>query len=166
VPSSRPRAVQVDQLPAPVYQMAVRIYYEDTDAGGIVYHANYLRYFERARSDWLRSLGAVHTQLQAREAVSFVVRDMVIDYRTPARLDDLIHVDVRVIEAKRASMQLAQVAFDEARREVRVTALLRVAAIQPTTGRPVGFPVWLTDILAGRAPARGTESSDDARGHH
>lgn len=128
--------------------MDVRIYYEDTDAGGIVYHANYLRYFERARSDWLRSIGAVHTRMREQHAVSFVVRDMVIDYRAPARLDDLIVVDVRVLEHRRASMRLAQVATIGGHDRVLVTALLRVAAIHPSTGRPVGFPTWLTDTLA------------------
>lgn len=144
---SWPARVPVGELPPAQYRMAVRIYYEDTDAGGIVYHANYLRYFERARTDWLRQLGAVHSDLLARDRVGFVVRDLALDYLAPARLDDRLTVDVRLLEARRASMRLAQVASDETSGQTRVTALLRVAAIDPTTGRAVGFPAWLTEKL-------------------
>ncbi len=125
--------------------MRVRVYYEDTDAGGIVYHANYLRYFERARTDWLRSLGAVHTELEARHGLVFVVRDIGIDYCAPARLDDELIVDVHLIEARRASMQLAQFARRAASSETLVSATLRVAAIDRASGRATGFPRWLTD---------------------
>lgn len=128
-----------------VFSWPVRIYYEDTDAGGIVYHANYLRYFERARTDWLRSLGAVHTELEAQHGLVFVVRDIGIDYAAPARLDDELIVDVHLIEARRASMQLAQFARHPGSSEALVSATLRVAAIDRTTGRATGFPRWLTD---------------------
>lgn len=130
---------------APAFEMRVRVYYEDTDAGGIVYHANYLRYFERARTDWLRSLGAVHTELDAQHGLVFVVRDLAIDYAAPARLDDELLVDVRVLEARRASMQLAQYARRPGSDQALVGAVLRVAAIDRATGRPAGFPRWLTE---------------------
>ncbi|MFP5460731.1 MAG: tol-pal system-associated acyl-CoA thioesterase [Gammaproteobacteria bacterium] len=132
-------------LPAPAFELRVRVYYEDTDAGGIVYHANYLRYFERARTDWLRSLGAVHTELDARHGLVFVVRDLAIDYLAPARLDDELLVDVHVLETRRASMRLAQYARLPDREEPLVACALRIAAIDRGTGRPAGFPRWLTD---------------------
>lgn len=125
--------------------MRVRVYYEDTDAGGIVYHANYLRYFERARTDWLRSLGAVHSELDAAHGMVFVVRDMALDYLAPARLDDELVVDVHVLEARRASMRLAQVARIAGRDDPVVVSSLRIAAIDRGTGRATGFPRWLTD---------------------
>jgi acyl-CoA thioester hydrolase len=132
-------------LPAPSFELRVRVYYEDTDAGGIVYHANYLRYFERARTDWLRSLGAVHTELDARHGLVFVVRDLAIDYLAPARLDDELLVDVHVLETRRASMRLAQYARLPGGDEPLVACALRIAAIDRGTGRPAGFPRWLTD---------------------
>jgi len=135
-------------LPAPAFEMRVRVYYEDTDAGGIVYHANYLRYFERARTDWLRGLGAVHTEIDAAHGMVFVVREMGLDYIAPARLDDELVVDVRVLEARRASMRLAQVARLAGRAEPVVVSSLRVAAIDRATGRAVGFPRWLVERLA------------------
>lgn len=125
--------------------MRVRVYYEDTDAGGIVYHANYLRYFERARTDWMRSLGAVHSELDAAHGLVFVVRDMALDYLAPARLDDELVVDVHVLEARRASMRLAQVARIAGRDDPVVVSSLRIAAIDRGTGRAAGFPRWLTD---------------------
>ena len=135
-------------LPAPAFEMRVRVYYEDTDAGGIVYHANYLRYFERARTDWLRGLGAVHTEIDAAHGMVFVVREMGLDYIAPARLDDELVVDVRVLEARRASMRLAQVARLADRADPVVVSSLRVAAIDRATGRAVGFPRWLVERLA------------------
>ena len=139
-------------LPPPAFEMRVRVYYEDTDAGGIVYHANYLRFFERARTDWLRALGAVHTELDAAHGLVFVVKELAIDYRAPARLDDELVVDVRVLEARRASMRLAQLARHPGSDDPLVVSSLRVAAIDRGTGRPVGFPRWLVERFA--APAR------------
>jgi len=135
-------------LGAPAFEMRIRVYYEDTDAGGIVYYANYLRYFERARTDWLRAIGAVHSELDASHGLVFVVRDMAIDYIAPARLDDELTVDVRVLEARRASMQLAQCARRAGEEQPLVLSCVRVAAIDRGTGRPVGFPRWLTGRLA------------------
>jgi acyl-CoA thioester hydrolase len=134
--------------PAPAFEMKVRVYYEDTDAGGIVYHANYLRYFERARTDWLRSLGAAHTEIDARHGVLLVVRDMSIDFQRPARLDDELVVDVRVLESRRATLRLEQVARHATSGETLVAARMRVAAIDRGTQRATGFPRWLADRFA------------------
>lgn len=142
-------------LGAPVFAMRVRVYYEDTDAGGIVYYANYLRFFERARTDWLRSMGAVHTEMDAAHGLVFVVRELAIDYIAPARLDDELVIDVHVLEARRASMRLAQTArrADDAGAPL-VLSSVRVAALDRGTGRPAGFPRWLTDRLQPPGPPR------------
>ncbi len=93
--------------------MAVRVYYEDTDFTGIVYHANYLRYMERARTNYLRLIGADHRALfeateQEAPGFSFVVRSMTIDYLKPARMDDLLCVTTGALEVRGASMTLLQ----------------------------------------------------------
>lgn len=85
-----------------------RIYYEDTDAGGVVYYANYLKFFERARTDFLRHLQISQSDLAQKENLVFVVRRCEIDYLTPARLDDLIEVSVEIKEMRTASIVMFQ----------------------------------------------------------
>jgi acyl-CoA thioester hydrolase len=130
------------------FESRLRVYYEDTDAGGIVYHANWLRYFERVRTDWLRSLGAVHRELAQRDGVLLVVRDMHIDYRLPAALDDELRVDVGLLEARRASLRLRQSAWSVPDGRLLVQAELRVAAIDARHHRAAGLPRWLLARLA------------------
>lgn len=85
-----------------------RIYYEDTDSGGVVYYANYLKFFERARTDFLRLIGISQSELASKENLVFVVRRCEIDYLTPAKLDDLISVSVLVKEINAASISMQQ----------------------------------------------------------
>ena len=80
------------------HNFTYRIYYEDTDAGGVVYYANYLKFFERARTDFLRTLEISQSDLAQKENLVFVVRKCEIDYLTPARLDDLVNVSVKIKE--------------------------------------------------------------------
>lgn len=117
----------------PVHRYPVRVYYEDTDAGGIVYHANYLRWFERARSDMLRLLGIdQRASLDAGEG-GYAVSELAIRYRSPARLDDVVQIETRVEDLRGASCRLDQRAFrgDTALSEAR----LRIGFIDPD-GRP------------------------------
>ena len=86
----------------------IRVYYEDTDAGGVVYHSNYLKFLERARTEWLRHLGFGQEQLYRELGFLFAVSRMAIRFRAPARLDDPLTVSVRVAEKKRASLRLEQ----------------------------------------------------------
>jgi len=86
-----------------IHVLPVRVYYEDTDAGGIVYHANYLRYAERARSELLRASGADNASLAKDEGLGFVARRCTLDYIAPARLDDALAVRTRILEARGAS---------------------------------------------------------------
>ena len=89
----------------------LRVYWEDTDAGGIVFYANYLKFFERARTEWLRHLGVEQQRLRDDTGGMFVVTGTELRYHRPARLDDLLHVSARVTELGRASMTLQQEAW-------------------------------------------------------
>lgn len=89
----------------------VRVYYEDTDAGGIVYYANYLKFFERARTEWLRSLGIGQDILLREHDAMFVVKNVSADYHAPARLDDVIKLTLRIEKLGRASIQFVQEAW-------------------------------------------------------
>ena len=122
---------------APAVSLPVRVDYEDTDAGGIVYYANYLRYFERARSELVRALG-FHQQSMLQEGVGFAVRSAQIEYLKPARLDDLLVVHTRVDTLKRAQICFSQcISRDDER---LVDATIRVACIDPRSGRPIALP--------------------------
>jgi len=89
-------------------QLPVRVYYEDTDAGGVVYYANYLKFMERARSEWMRTLGFASTALARQEAVLFVVHRASLEFRAPARLDDEILVSARLSAVRRAALSFDQ----------------------------------------------------------
>jgi acyl-CoA thioester hydrolase len=131
------------------FSIRVRVYYEDTDAGGIVYHATYLRWMERARSDWLRALGERHGELAARAGVQFVVSEIDIRYRRPARLDDLLDVDLEVVEVRRASLRLVQRtrAAGSPDAAPHTDATVRVAVMDRRSGRPAPMPRRLLDTL-------------------
>jgi acyl-CoA thioester hydrolase len=98
-------------LTAPVFEWPTRVYWEDTDAGGIVFYANYLKFFERARTEWLRSLGLGQQTLRDATGGMFVVTDVQVRYHRPARLDDLLCVTAQVTEWGRASLLLQQQAW-------------------------------------------------------
>ena len=123
--------------------LPVRIYYEDTDFSGMVYHANYLRYFERGRSDVLRLLGVAHTELAARpEPLAFTVRRIEVEYLSPARIDDALEVRSEWHEAKGARFRVRQEVY---RGEERLaSAKLEVACIG-LDGRPRRIP---QDLIA------------------
>ena len=125
--------------------LPLRIYYEDTDAAGIVYYANWLRFLERGRTELLRVLGQEHSALREERGINWVVRRCTIDYLRPARLDDTIEVVTRCGELRGASLDMIQ----EARRqgETLVRADLVVACMN-ATGRPVRLPAHVRTALA------------------
>ncbi|HEY4292230.1 tol-pal system-associated acyl-CoA thioesterase [Luteibacter sp.] len=124
-----------------VFSWPVRIYWEDTDAGGVVYHANYLRFMERARTEWLRAQGIDQLALRETTALGFVVRDMHLDFHLPARLDDELRVTVSVKEQRSASMLFGQeIVRGEA---ALVRAKVRVACVNLDTMRPAQIPADL-----------------------
>ena len=90
------------------FQWQVRVYYEDTDCGGVVYYANYLRFMERARTEWVRMLGFEQDALARDEGVLFAVTSARLEYRRPARFNDLLAVSVRLVERRRASLRFEQ----------------------------------------------------------
>ena len=121
----------------------VRVYWEDTDAGGVVYHAQYLAFMERARSEWMRARGLGQELLRARDDLVFVVRAMSIDFRAPARLDDQLAVSVTLLECRGASLVLGQRIL---RGDVLlVEAQVRIAALAASSFRPRPMPA---DVLS------------------
>jgi acyl-CoA thioester hydrolase len=134
--------------PAPLapFRHPLRVYWEDTDAGGVVFYANYLKFFERARTEWLRALGFGQQQLRERTGAIFVVTDTNVRYRAPARLDDLLEVTVELRAAGMASMTIAQKAW-------RGDTLLaegdiRIGCVDEGTFRPRRIPTELMNTLA------------------
>ena len=138
---------------SPPFAWNVRVYWEDTDAGGIVFYANYLKFFERARTEWLRSLGVEQQALRERTGGMFVVSGTELRYHRPSRLDDLLLVTAQVVEAGRASMTIAQTA----RRgpgpdgELLCEGSIRIGWIDAQTFRPQRIPAEVLDALAGHA---------------
>src|ERR1700748_3252451 len=97
--------------PAAHFHHSVRVYWEDTDAGGVVFYANYLKFFERARTEWLRAMGFGQERLRHDTGAIFVVAEPSLRSLAPARLDDMLQVTVKLVEAGRVSMSLAQQAL-------------------------------------------------------
>jgi acyl-CoA thioester hydrolase len=119
------------------HRFPVRVYYEDTDLAGVVYYANYLKFLERGRTEALRALGVDQTRLRDEAGVVFVVTRVEIDYRRPARFDDLLTVETALAEARGASVAMAQrVLRGEA---VLAEATVRLACMS-RTGRPARLP--------------------------
>ena len=124
---------------------SIRIYWEDTDAGGVVYYANYLKFFERARTEWLRALGVEQQQLQAQTSAMFVVADTQVRYLAPAKLDDLLRVTVTVLEQGQASLQLQQQAWRGD--TLLVQASIRIGCVDAQSFKPRRIPVHVLDAL-------------------
>lgn len=120
------------------FVLPVRVYYEDTDAAGIVYYANYLRYIERARTEWLRALGYDQTQLARERGIAFAVRDLNAEYRQPARLDDALDIVSELESVGRAQMVFLQRA--ERGTDVLFAASLRVACIDAARLKAAAIP--------------------------
>ncbi len=123
-----------------------RIYYEDTDAGGIVYYANYLKFFERARTDFLRSLNISQSQLADTENVIFVVRKCEIEYLSPARMDDLIDVSVEILKINPASI----VMFQEIKKSDKLVSKLtvQIACVLADKIQPTKIPGHINEVFA------------------
>ena len=120
------------------YRHRVRVYWEDTDAGGVVFYANYLKFFERARTEWLRHRGIGQQALKDETGAMFVVTDTQVSYRAPARLDDLLDVTVAVAEAGRASFSIVQQAWRDA--TLLAEGRIRIGCVDAATLRPRRIP--------------------------
>ena len=131
--------------PHPVFTWPVRVYWEDTDAGGIVFYANYLKFFERARTEWLRSLGVAQGTLKQDSGGMFVVSETSVRYLAPARLDDELLVTAQLEAGGRASLIIAQ----EARRGGTLLAVgtIRIGWVDAATLRPARIPDAILAVL-------------------
>ena len=123
----------------------IRVYWEDTDAGGIVFYANYLKFFERARTEWLRHLGVQQQALREQTGAIFVVTDTQLRYHAPARLDDELRVTVRLSTRGTASMTLAQQAWCNSRLLTQGT--IRIGCVDAATFRPRRIPAEVVAAL-------------------
>jgi acyl-CoA thioester hydrolase len=133
----------------PLFTFPLRVYWEDTDAGGIVFYANYLKFFERARTEWLRSLGHEQERLRVETGVMFVVTDTAVSYLRPARLDDVLDVTVQVEHAGLAQMRVAQQAWRTSAQgqELIARGTIRIACVDAGTYRPQRIPTSVTRSL-------------------
>lgn len=125
------------------FSHSLRVYWEDTDAGGVVFYANYLKFFERARTEWLRALGHSQQRLRVETGAIFVVTDTALRYLLPARLDDLLRVTVDVVDARRATLAIAQQAWRDA--ELLAEGTIRIACVDAASLRPRRIPITLPE---------------------
>ena len=130
---------------SPSFSWPIRVYWEDTDAGGVVYYANYLKFLERARTEWLSSLGLEQDRLAGEAGVMFVVRRVEADYLKPARFNDRLTVHCDLAELGRASLVMRQQVFRGDER--LLAAVVRVACVEYRTFRPAKIPDFVTQAL-------------------
>ncbi|HEX7815264.1 tol-pal system-associated acyl-CoA thioesterase [Dyella sp.] len=124
------------------YAWPIRVYWEDTDAGGVVYHSNYVKFLERARSEWLRGLGVHQSRVQEETGLVFLVREMQLDFLKAALLDDELRVTVEVKERRSASILFTQSIFRADGTEL-LRAMVRIACVDTRRMRPVPIPAGL-----------------------
>lgn len=126
------------------FSLPIRIYIEDTDAAGIVYYVNYLKFMERARTEYLRHIGFGHYLLT--EDYLFVVRKVQIDYKQPAKMDDLLQVTARIIKQGKASLQFEQCLYRND--SLLCAAIIDIACVHQQSLKPCALPSRLTELLA------------------
>lgn len=127
------------------FQFPIRVYYEDTDAGGIVYHSNYLNFCERARTEYLRHLG-IEQDTYLEHNIAFVVKSMEIDFKTAAKFNDELVVNTKVINSKRASVEFSQIIMNKLQ-QVVFTAKVKVACVDTTQMKPMAIPEKILGVL-------------------
>jgi len=142
-------ATKLSEQGPPVFQWPVRVYWEDTDAGGIVFYANYLKFFERARTEWLRSLGVAQREMVELTGGMFVVSETKVRYLRPARLDDELIVTASLIEKGRASMTIAQQALlkNEQIDAPLCEGTIRIGWVDAGTLKPARIPQIVMETL-------------------
>ncbi len=125
----------------------IRVYYEDTDAGGVVYHAAYLHYMERARTEWLRHLGFEQDQLREQTGIIFAVRHATLDYRAPARFNDQLQVITQLTQVRRASLLLTQQVRSVNTEAILCTGNIKIACVSYPALRPTALPPAVRTVL-------------------
>jgi len=126
-----------------VFSLPVRVYFQDTDAGGVVYHASYVNFMERARTEWMREHGYTNAALMQEFGVVFVVRSMKLDYLKPALLDDLVRVTAKIVEIGRSRLNLHQTVLRGD--EVLTEAEVHLVCVKLETFKPTAVPDVLRD---------------------
>lgn len=129
------------------FSWPVRVYYEDTDLGGVVYYANYLKFMERARTEWLRAAGFEQDELIRELDVIFAVRKIEIEYLLPARFNDLLQVSVKVVDVRQASITLAQEIKKQNEDGVLCKGIVKIASLRASTFKPCAIPPTLGRII-------------------
>lgn len=140
------------EAPSPSnFNWTIRVYYEDTDTGGVVYYANYLKFFERARTEWLRATGINQQQMVQRDRVMFVVKQTAIDYHAPAKLDDELILTLAVERVGRASVQFLQKAWRLGGDSPKLLASgrIKVGCVGADAFRPAPIPAAVLAKIVG-----------------
>lgn len=129
-------------LMQPTFTWTIRVYYEDTDAGGVVFYANYLKFFERARTEWLRAAGFGQQEMTETHRIMFVVKNTAVEYHAPAKLDDELKLSVVVERLGRASVQFLQEAWrmDAEGPRLLSTGRIKVGCVDTASFRPTTIP--------------------------
>lgn len=130
-------------------ELSVRVYYEDTDSGGVVYYANYLKFIERGRSEYLRDLGFEQDQLIETDGVIFAVRSVAADYLAPARFNDLLTVDTQLQKLGKASLSFSQKILDSKQNQVLFRAQISVACLRAESFKPCAIPQRILETING-----------------
>ena len=138
-------AIKANIMSETFFTFPVRVYYEDTDAGGIVYYANYLKFFERARTEWLRALG-IEQDLLLSKNIAFVVTQVLMDNKKPAKFNDLLTVSSRISTLKQASMVFEQIIHNK-QGDLICSAQIKVACIALQEMKARAIPVEVTEVI-------------------
>jgi len=131
------------------FKWPVRVYYEDTDAGGVVFYANYLSFMERARTEYLRHFGFEQDQLNEQKNTIFAVRSVQLDYLSPGRFNDQLIVTAKIIELKKASMLFEQKIYRQNQSEkILCQGEVRIACLRADTFKPMAIPDVLSEVVS------------------
>jgi acyl-CoA thioester hydrolase len=144
-----------------VFSFPVRVYWEDTDAGGVVYHAQYLCFLERARTEWLRARGVGQHGTRDAEDLVMAVRSLQVEFEAPARLDDLLEARLRVSERGGASFVLVQELWRKA--DCLLRAEVKIACLHASSFRPRKMPPWLAAAIDAPEPKHASPLGDAKR---
>ncbi len=134
------------------HQWPVRVYYENTDAGGVVYHAQYLNFMERARTEWLRHLGFEHTSLLQEYNCVFVVHSMQIQFKKSAKLDDLLTVNSEITKTGHGSVEFLQTI--QLNQQTLITAQVKLACVNGLSFKPIPVPIAVKRIMENQVVER------------
>jgi acyl-CoA thioester hydrolase len=121
-----------------IFNWPVRVYYEDTDAGGVVYHSNYLNFMERARTEWLRALGFEQPQIRAELGVIIVVHSMAVEFKSPACFNDMLDINCKLTKIGRGSIEMEQKVMRD--HHLLIKAQVKLAFVNAETFKPLAIP--------------------------